>query len=402
MSSIPILILPVALCLPLALQVMAPPAAPVWIERPVRIERHVFAMGTVLTLEVEAPTREEALEASEAGLRAIEGVEARLSTWRDDTELSRLNRAPVGETFELSPALRADLERSFHWRRETAGAFDPTIGALIEAWGLRGEGRLPGPEELERAHEHSGADTLRLVPPRHAVRLAVGARIEEGGFGKGVGLDAAGEALLEAGASWARLDFGGQALILGTDSARLAVADPDERTRGVLSLDVAGASIATSGSSERGIVVAGKRLGHLLDPRTGRPATDFGSLTVLAPSATDADCLSTGLYVLGPDAALAFAANRADIEGIVLERTPNGLRARATAGLRGRLQKIDANLELEWFAPPCERSRQALPPLSSLSRSIIREGIPHSPPPRAGPSPRAHCLPRRCPGRNRR
>lgn len=360
MPTILLLIPWLALCLPLPTRGATLPATPD------RIERHVAAMGTLLTLEVEAPTRAEALEAGEAALRAIEAVEARLSTWRDDSELARLSRAPVGEAVELTLATASDLARAFRWQRETEGAFDPTIGALIEAWGLRSGGRLPGADELERALEHSGAGMLRLDPPRQAVRLTTGVRIEEGGFGKGVGLDAARVALLEAGARWARLDFGGQALVLGKDSARLALADPDERGCGVLTVELADASIATSGNSERGIRVAGERLGHLLDPRTGRPAPDFGSLTVLARSATDADCLSTGLYVLGPDAALAFAARREGLEVIVLERTPDGLRARATAGLRGRLRKIDADLELEWFAPPAseggEHSPRRTPP----------------------------------------
>ena len=85
------------------------------------------------------------------------------------------------------------------------------------------------------------------------------------------------------------------------------LADPRDRQRAVARIEIPSGSVATSGNSERGVVVDGRRIGHLLDPRTGRPAPDFGSLTVWAPTALEADCLATGLYVLGPEAALAWA-----------------------------------------------------------------------------------------------
>ena len=111
-----------------------------------------------------------------------------------------------------------------------------------------------------------------------------------------------------------------------------------------------GGSLATSGNSERGIVVDGEHLGHLLDPRTGRPAPDFGSITVWAPEALTADCLSTALYVAGPDAALAWVADRPGIEVIVIERAGDPPRVRASEGLRGRLRSLMDGLEVRF--PP--------------------------------------------------
>jgi thiamine biosynthesis lipoprotein len=155
-------------------------------------------MGTWLQIEVTATSRAEALGASEAALRAVEAVEARLSTWSDDSELSRLNQAPAGQAVELGPELREDLERTRLAFEATSGAFDPGIGALIAAWDLRGAGRVPEAAELARAHPggpgyhqvHEG----KRAPPPHP-----GQGLEVGGVGKGGGRGCPPEGVREGG-----------------------------------------------------------------------------------------------------------------------------------------------------------------------------------------------------------
>ena len=118
---------------------LAPSAAPT-------VERRVMLMGTSLEIAVEAADRAAGLAASERAVAALEAAEARLSTWRDDTELARLNRAPVGEPAALSPALARDLAAARRCWQETEGAFDPGVGALVRAWGLRTGGAASGAE----------------------------------------------------------------------------------------------------------------------------------------------------------------------------------------------------------------------------------------------------------------
>lgn len=323
-----------------------------------RVERHVAAMGTLLALEVEAADRGTALRASEAAVRALETVEARLSTWRDDSELARLNRAPVGVSVHVSPELASDLALARAVSRRTAGAFDPGVGELVEAWGLRTGGRRPEPAEVERALACGGLASLELdVAGQTAARRHPGLRIEEGGFGKGVGLDAALAALAAGGATRARLDLGGQVAVLGPGPFAVELAHPAERGRAVLQIEIATGSLATSGNAERGIEVDGERLGHLLDPRNGRPVADFGSVTVWAASAAEADALSTGLYVLGPERALDLAAELPDVEVCVLETTADGLRARMSPGLARRARTLDPALAISTALAREPRSR---------------------------------------------
>jgi FAD:protein FMN transferase len=309
---------------------------------PALVERRVMLMGTALDLEVEAADRRVGLEASERAVEALEAAEGRLSTWRDDTELALLNRTPVGQPRTLSPDLARELQAVRRCWEETGGAFDPGVGALVRAWGLRTGGRIPDAAELRAA---TGVAGLRLgegVAIREKDLI-----LEEGGWGKGAGLVDALEALRRDGVARASLDLGGQVAVLGR-GWEVPVADPRQRDRPVLSLRIDGGSVSTSGNSERGIEIGGKQYGHLLDPRTGRPAPDFGSLTVWTADPLRADCLSTGLFVLGPERALAWAAAHPDVQVLVLRPEGERLRALASRGLRGKLKLLDSTVEIEF------------------------------------------------------
>ena len=305
----------------------------------VQVERRVAAMGTELAVSVWAPTRAHGLSASEAAIAAVEAVEQRLSEWRPDSELSRLNRAEVGRSVELSAEFVDDLHRPRHWWSETDGAFHPAALSLIRCWQEDAPPSPPSGWGATRARE------LGFVfRDRSAVRTHQDAALGSGGFGKGVALDRAVVAVRAAGISRSTFDFGGQVVMDSADDVdarwTLDVADPDVRARPVVRVSIGQGSWATSGNSEHARVVDGRRVGHLLDPRSGAPAADFGSISVWCRLAVDADCLSTGLFVLGSDRALEFARERDGVEVLVLERRPDGIRVRASAGLLEHLEVV--------------------------------------------------------------
>lgn len=275
------------------------------------LERSVYLMGTSAEIQLNAETRADAVHASERIVRALESTEARLSTWRTDSELARFQR---GEA-EASSTLRAELDAALAWSAATAGAFEPRCAALVRAWDLRGSGRLPSPEERRAAaSDHS--------------------KWEEGGFGKGAGLAAAAKQLAALPAlQRAQVNLGGQWLLHGPGQFEIQVADPDARHAAVASLRVSAGSVATSGNSERGILVDGQRYGHVLDPRSGEPAADFGSVTVVHPDPFAADCLATAFLVLGPEAALAWAKRDPLVEVLIVTRGQAGPQVVGSAGL---------------------------------------------------------------------
>ena len=270
------------------------------------VERRLAAMGTVLSLAVSGRDRATALEASEAAVGEIARVEERLTTWRPGGPLSRLNAANPGETVVLGDEVAGLLAAVLDWSERTQRAFDPTVLPLVRAWDLRGGGRVPAGSELARALAATGPGRFRIdATTAGARRLSPDAGIDEGAWGKGYALDRAVGELRRAGVREAVLDLGGQVSAIGRTT--VAVADPRDRSRIAASLSIADESVSTSGNSERSLLVRGRRIGHLLDPRTGEPAEDFGSVTVIAPSALDADILSTAFFVLGPDAGLALS-----------------------------------------------------------------------------------------------
>ncbi|HVS03848.1 MAG TPA: FAD:protein FMN transferase [Thermoanaerobaculia bacterium] len=326
-------------------------AAPASDPRPagdtVLVERRLAVMGTALDVAVAAADRPTGLAAAERAVAALEEAERRLSTWRDDSELAALNQAPAGRTVELSAELAAELAAAVRCASATGGAFDPAVGPLVEAWGLRSGGRRPDAVALATAREAVRLSALDLEG-RRATRRHPGLTLEEGGFGKGAGLDAAvAAALTDPRVRSVRLDLGGQVATGGAALGPLAVADPFDRRRPVLAVALDGGSLAVSGNSERGLVLDGERLGHLLDPRSGLPAPDFGAVAVWAASALEADCLATGLYVMGPEAALSWGAAHPPVGVAVLERVGATLRVRATAGLAARLRPLAAGVEIE-------------------------------------------------------
>lgn len=323
-----LLLAPLAVALAAALSgaAPAPGAAPEW------VERESVVMGTRLRLRVAAPTREAGLEASEAALAEVRRLDRVLSSWRDDSEIGRLNTALPGEPMPLSPELWSLLEEAREWGARSDGAFDPAVGALVDAWDLRGEGREPDAAALAAALAASGPESFAWHPGKRAAsRRSAGAWIDTGGFGKGAALRAAGRVLRERGVHAALLDFGGQILTLGTPpegSWTLAVAHPSRRGEPAAWLRVEEASVATSSQSERFVTVGGERFGHVLDPRDGRPVSAWGSVTVVAADAMLADILSTALLVLGPDEAERLAETLPEVGVLILEEGQDGVRAR--------------------------------------------------------------------------
>jgi thiamine biosynthesis lipoprotein len=319
----------------LANQVAEPPARPAG---PTAVERRVFVMGTTCDATVFATNRPTGLEALEDAFAELRHLDRILSDYDPDSELSALNAWPVGAPRPCSNELFEILVRSEDLLRRTHGAFDPAIGALTRAWDLRGGGRIPSPARLAAARAGSGLGLLELVHSRRiATRRHPDLQLDPGAFGKGAALDRAAQILRARGIAAALLDFGGQVLALGAPPDQsywhVAIAHPSDRSRPVLELGLKEISVATSGQGERNRIVQGRMLGHILDPRSGVPVPAYGSVTVLASSAFDADALATALYVMGPDAGLAWAARQRDLEVLYLVQEGQRLRVRGSAGI---------------------------------------------------------------------
>lgn len=276
-----------------------------------------YLMGTLLELLVYAPDRAQADRAMDHAFAEVARLEAILSTFRPDSDVSRLNRAPVGQVVAVSPEVIELLAKSRELSEMTQGAFDVTVGPLIALWQHATETDMPpSAEALAAARNRVGLRHLAVVGDT-ICRLREGVEVNFGGIGKGYALDRAAEVLRAEGIDAALLNFGGQVLVAGLPPGQtcwtVEVRDPrdpwnPERPLSVLWL-VAG-SVSTSADYARGLTVAGRSYSHILDPRTGLPVAGLQSATVIAPTAAEADALSTALYVLGPEAGRRLAEER--------------------------------------------------------------------------------------------
>lgn len=278
---------------------------------PQLVERSVYLMGTRATVRVFAGSRAEGLALVNSAVRELELAEQQLSTWIPDTPLAALNRQPLNMASQVDATLCTLLDAVAEWQNLTGGTFDPAIGALLDAWDVHGEGRVPSAGELEAALDSSGLRHLDFDPIRCTVVRRRNARIDSGAFGKGEALDRAARALGQR--SW-MIDLGGQVSVRGTtpngSGWPVAIADPENRDRPALEITLQSGSLSTSGGSERDRSVAGRRIGHIVDPRTGVPAAFNGSVSVWHESGFMADMLSTALFVMGPDEGIPWADAR--------------------------------------------------------------------------------------------
>ena len=298
------------------------------------VSRDVYLMGTRARLSAYAETRERGAAALESALEAIEATEEELSTWRQSSQISVLNRHPVGEAWTATPRLCRMLVDVWEWHRVTGGAFDPAIGRLLAAWDVHGDGALPTDDAGLTALASSGLALFGFDDDHCTLTRRGDVTIDVGAFGKGEALDRVAEVL--GGRPW-MIDLGGQ-IAVGGRSPRdgawpIGIAHPRQRDVPVLQVEMTNGSLSTSAGSERDLDVDGTRVGHVLDPRTGRPAQFSGSVSVWHERGLAADVLSTALYVMGPEEGIPWAESR-NIAACYLIPMQGTLRIKMTRAFR--------------------------------------------------------------------
>ncbi len=272
-----------------------------------RLESSAAIMGSEFRIACYAPTRKIAAGAITAAFDEVRRVDAFLSHYRPESELSRINEEAARNEVKVSAEMTDLLASCLRYAASSEGAFDITVGALVNAWGFyRGSGEMPSAWTLWRARRNSGYRHLKLDPLNRTVRfLRSGLLLDPGGIGKGYAVDRAVEALREYGIE--------RALVSSGTSSIYAMGEPPGETDGwALDLRGSGSSsaaattvklkdkaLSTSGSYEKFFESGGKRYGHILDPRTGQPASGVAGVSVIAPRTIDTEAWSTALLVNG-------------------------------------------------------------------------------------------------------
>lgn len=270
-----------------------------------RFGRRAMATNFEILLPVGTPR---AQEASESALDLVDAVEDQLTVFRETSEVSSLNRRAADGVVPVEERLFALLKLAARVNRETEGAYDVTTGALTKAWGFfRRAGRVPSDEERREVHARTGMRNVVFDDDEQSVRyLRPGLEINLGSIGKGYALDRASELLRGAWGIPSALLHGGHSSVyaMGTEPGDsrgwlVGVRHPYDRERRLATVRLRNRGLGTSGATFQHLEYQRRKLGHILDPRTGWPAEATASATVLAPTAAQADALSTAFFVLG-------------------------------------------------------------------------------------------------------
>lgn len=329
-------------------------------------------MGTLATITVIAKGGKEAVDPIEAAFDALERVNGLMSTYRADSDISRLNRAGREERVAVSAETFDVLARALEGAALSDGAFDVTVGPVIGLWRQAAQDdQVPGAEEIEAALARVGATRIGLDATRHEIWFgAEGMRVDLGGIAKGHGIDQAVVALQEAGIKAGLVEVGGDLRCFGEipkaligQAATLPVRTLRRKTSGPIGesseaddpetffpglrrtdpqpsadgqpwplglqspfgeellgkINVPAGAVATSGHYRRHALIGGRQYSHIIDPRTGSPVSSPASVTVIAPDAITADLLATAITVLGREPGLALADSLQGVEVAIVE-----------------------------------------------------------------------------------
>ncbi len=298
------------------------------------------AMGTtyhVTVVGLPAGVAPQQVRAGLAGL--IAKVDELMSTYRSDSDVSRFNASLTTDWVAVAPETRAVVEEALRVSRLTGGAFDVTVGPLVDLWGFGPTVRGPAvptedriTRELQRigyAHLETRADPDAIRKGRQDVHVDLSA------IAKGYAVDRAAEHLEALGIGNYLVEIGGELRAKGMNPSgvpwRVAVESPVPERRAVFRvIQVDGAGLATSGDYRNFFEADGRRYSHTIDPRTGRPVEHtLVSVTVVNPSTMFADAMATALVALGPEEGFELAQG-VKLAALFIIREAGGLQERST------------------------------------------------------------------------
>jgi FAD:protein FMN transferase len=286
-------------------------------------------MGTVGKLTAVATDAQAPSAAVEAGFARLRAVNALMSDYRPDSEISRLNAAPRNTPVELAPETFFCLERAQDIAAATDGAFDITVRPLVSLWReAAANNTLPSDDQLAAVRQSVGYQKLQLnANNRTATLSAPKMQLDLGGIAKGYALDLAAQAMQEHELAGGLVDVGGDVYAFGHNADgskwQVGIQHPFEAgLYGVLAITDRG--VATSGLQQRFFEIDGRHYSHIIDPRTGRPTDQAPSVTVIAPTGLLADAWATAFSVMTVTEGQALAADHPDLAVLWLSQNANG------------------------------------------------------------------------------
>jgi len=294
---------------------------PVETEELTRFEETRTLMDTFFTITVYASDEEKAREVINAAFNRMEEIEREASIFDEQTEAFKLNQYGLLEA--PSADFRQMINLSLGYSQITDGYFDITVQPLLDLWqaGLWQESASVQQSRMDETLEVVGWNKIGIEDERIFFTVD-GMEITLGGIAKGYAVDVALDVVINAGVEHALINAGGDMRMLGTkpqgEPWLVALVNPDDTSQSLAEFSLSDKAIATSGNYER-YFNPEKTAHHIINPKTGYSAAECISTTVIAPSATMADALATGIYVMGPEAGIELIESLDDTECLIVD-----------------------------------------------------------------------------------
>jgi thiamine biosynthesis lipoprotein len=287
-----------------------------------------YLMGT--SVEVEAYGGDDSIRraAIDEAFGAIAEVDRLMSNYRDDSELSRINRLAAHESVRVSDPMLSVLEAAQQVSARSQGGFDATVGPLVRLWGFHDKNpHVPTTAELAAVRPLVDYRNLLIDERTHSVRFArSGVEIDLGGIAKGFAVEVAAN-VLRRRALGGFIDAGGNQYLLGSPPGKrmwtAGIKDPDRPDRLLGVVESPETSVSTSADYNTFVEIDGRRFGHVLDPHTLQPSDRALSVTILARDGTMADAMSKAAFILGPSAGLALVDSFPGMSAVIAYRRPD-------------------------------------------------------------------------------
>jgi FAD:protein FMN transferase len=280
-------------------------------------------MGTSVSVELWHEDAETARELIDAVLTEYRRIDALMSTYKADSEISKVNADASVRPIKVSDELYALVERSIDLSQRSAGAFDISYESVGYLYDFR-EHRHPSQEQISERIEAIDYRSIRLDPSESTIAFSrPGMRINLGGIAKGYAVERAAALLRAAGVESALLNAGGDTRVVGDRRGQpwiVGIRHPRAATDIVTRLPIVDEAISTSGDYERFFEEGGRRYHHIINPSTGQPTEELMSVTVIGPDAVMTDGLSTTLFVLGMERGLELIETLDGYEAILVAR----------------------------------------------------------------------------------
>ncbi|MBI3991506.1 MAG: FAD:protein FMN transferase [Candidatus Omnitrophica bacterium] len=292
------------------------------------ITRSRIIMGTLVKISVvdDGIGEDNANKAIDRAFGSVEGIDRLMSNYKEDSEISRLNRIKGNEPLVVNPQVFEIVQKSIEFGKLTSGAFDITVGPLLKLWGFYSSDArsVPDDDKIREIMSMVGYKNIRLFPSERKISFAKDdVKIDLGGIAKGYAVDKAVESLRGSGVKSALICASGDIFALGSGSLpnmwRVGIQHPRKEDEIWVTLVLKDKAVSTSGDYNKYFVSGGKRYSHIIDPRTGYPKSDIpASVTIIACDATAADALATGIFVMGAEKGLEVIESIPGVECMIV------------------------------------------------------------------------------------